>query len=253
MQEEQSLMNKIAWNTKAYQAWIRLYGSPAEIAKAMKENPESFLKRYLVHMGDVKGKRIINLCGSHGRRAIPLALMGGEVTIIDISKENKKFAEEVAREAGTEFQYINADIMKIPYQMKLKDFDIALMEFGVLHYFADLNKLFEIVASLLRSGGSFVLTDFHPFTKTISGGNYFDSSFIEGKIAYHDFLPEDEQNELKNVLLRKWTMGEIISSIANSGLFIRKLIEEPRKDNKCFPSNFTLDSDKITSTPDPIN
>jgi hypothetical protein len=45
MQAEQNLINKMAWNTKAYQAWFRGYGTPKEVAEQMKKEPESFLKR----------------------------------------------------------------------------------------------------------------------------------------------------------------------------------------------------------------
>lgn len=40
--------------------------------------------------------KIANPCGSNGRIAVPLALLGADVTIFDISEENKRYALELA-------------------------------------------------------------------------------------------------------------------------------------------------------------
>ena len=48
----------------------------------------------------MKGKKIANLLGSCGNKAISLAILGAEVTAVDISEHNKKYTMEVAQEAG---------------------------------------------------------------------------------------------------------------------------------------------------------
>lgn len=60
-------------------------GSPSELARDMLDNPEEYLRRHLELLGDVKGKKIANLLGYCGKKAIPLAILGAEVTIVDIS------------------------------------------------------------------------------------------------------------------------------------------------------------------------
>jgi ubiquinone/menaquinone biosynthesis C-methylase UbiE len=129
-------LNKEAWSTKAYEVWKRLYGEPQALAHEMKENTDYYLRRVLIHTGEVKRKRIINLCGSNGRRAVPLALKGADVTVVDISEENMQYAIEVSKEAGVNIRYIVADVMQLPSEVKLDQFDFVLMEFGILHYFA---------------------------------------------------------------------------------------------------------------------
>jgi ubiquinone/menaquinone biosynthesis C-methylase UbiE len=51
----------------------------------------------------------------------------------------------------------------IPNENELRNFDIVLMEFGILHYFSDLNSIFSVVFRMLKQNGRFILTDFHPF------------------------------------------------------------------------------------------
>lgn len=159
--------------------------------------------------------------------------------------------------------YILADVLNIPDDINLSDYDIVLMELGILHYFVDLNPIFELVYNVLRKDGRFILTDFHPFSSklldgmdsTISikeGSNYFDSNLVEEKISFTDFLPKEDRIDLPKVLLRKWTMGEIVSTLANKNIFVRKLEEEPHHINSSVPAYYTMIADKLSVNPTPL-
>ncbi|QGQ98704.1 class I SAM-dependent methyltransferase [Paenibacillus psychroresistens] len=258
MQDKQTEMNRLAWNTKAYDAWLIEYGAPAEEADKLVGNPQYPLRRWLKYIGEPKGQRIINLLGSTGRKAISLAILGADVTIVDISEDNKRYALEVSEAAGVKVEYINADVLNIPNEEDLRGFDLVLMEFGILHYFSDLRQLFAIVARMLKTNGRFILTDFHPVaTKLIditgdkaalkSDADYFQSKLLEGTISFHGILPEEERNDLPPVMLRKWTLGEILSALASEGMYLRILEEEPNKIHSQFPEFYTVIADKIVA------
>lgn len=111
---------------------------------------------------------------------------------------------------------------------------------------------------MLKRNGRFILTDFHPFaSKLLSDSdnrvtlkpdaNYFQSSLIEDTIAYKHFLPEDQQNCLQKVLLRKWTLGEILSTIADKEMYLRSLEEEPNPQYIGLPAFYTVVADKIAA------
>lgn len=263
MQERLTSANSKAWNTKAYEAWVTHFGPPEVQAENLKLNARYKLRRWIKYIGDPNGKRIINLLGSTGSKAIPLALLGADVTIVDISRENQRYALEVASYADVKLNYILADVLNIPNDRNLSDYDVVLMEFGILHYFADLNPIFELVYNLLKNGGRFILTDFHPFSNklldgvnnTISikeGSSYFNSNLVEEKIAFSDMLPEADQKDLPKVLLRKWTMGEIVSALADKNMFIRKLEEEPHHINSSIPAYYTIIADRISVDTTPL-
>ena len=253
MQEELARANKAAWETKAYQAWVRQYGTPQELAKDLKQKNKHYLRYWLKYIGDPAGKKIINLLGSHGRKAISLALLGADVTVVDISAENQSYALQVADAAGVTIDYICSDVLSIPNEEKLEAFDIVLMEFGILHYFTDLSSIFSVASRRLRRGGRFILTDFHPFARTWMNtdnfkqptGNYFDNKIKEEEVAFSKLLPEEERNNLGKVLVRGWTLGEIISEIANASLFLRSFKEIPSPTDSRFPEFYTLIADKI--------
>ena len=94
---EQSEKNKRAWEYRAYEFWCKNNGAPRDKANKILENPAACLKTHQKYFEDVQGKKLANLCGSNGRKAVPLALMGAEVTVFDISEENRRYALELAK------------------------------------------------------------------------------------------------------------------------------------------------------------
>lgn len=74
----------------AYDFWCQQC-PPKERARADMQNPMGQLKRYANYFDKYEGVRVANICGSCGKKAIPLALLGAEVTIFDISKHNKRY------------------------------------------------------------------------------------------------------------------------------------------------------------------
>ena len=53
------------------------------------EDPTREVAHYLPYIQSPKGKRIINLLGSKGNKGVALALLGSEVTVVDISASNE--------------------------------------------------------------------------------------------------------------------------------------------------------------------
>lgn len=67
--------NKKAWEHRAYEFWIRSYGTPKEFAKLISENPSAQLKKHKAYFENITEKKVANLCGSNGRKAVPLYFM----------------------------------------------------------------------------------------------------------------------------------------------------------------------------------
>jgi hypothetical protein len=74
--------------------------------------------------------------------------------------------------------------------------------------------------------------------------DYFDSSIEETDVAYAKFVPAAAGGDLPKVKLRKWTLGEIVTGTAGSGLHIERLEEEANASSDVFdkgiPKTFTL-------------
>jgi 2-polyprenyl-3-methyl-5-hydroxy-6-metoxy-1,4-benzoquinol methylase len=260
LQRHNSLLNQAAWNEDAYAAWIHRHGTPEAMAERICKDPWSRLSSLSRQLGPLTGKKVINLLGSHGAKAIAMALLGADVTIVDIAQENARYACEVASAAGVTIRYIIADVLQLSDKELDSSYDLVLMELGILHYFIDLEPLARVVEQLLQVGGRLVLQDFHPLTTKliVSRGkkhkveaNYFDKTLIVKNVAVSKHLPDAEQKTPQRVYLRQWTLGEIVSAFAAAGLFIRSLEEEPNSkiDDIGLPKTFTLVAEKLFAPP----
>lgn len=220
-----------------------------EKAKKIMRNPQEQLKKHKSYFNNIAGKTIANLCGSNGRKAVPLALLGADVTVFDVSEENKRYAMELADSANVSIQYVVTDIYEIDLGTYRGHFDMLYLEGGILHYFHDIDRFMSILYSLLKEDGVMVLSDFHPLRRCIvlsAEGqyqvqqSYFDQELHNGDVAYKHCFDEQEQQDFPDVSLRLYTLSEIINSVIASGFQIKKFDEHRGWNNENIPWEFTI-------------
>lgn len=253
--------NEEAWNQLTYDAWINKFGTCEAAAERIKKNPEKMLSILLPKFGDVSGKKIANLMGSNGTKAVALAELGAQAVVMDFSEGNRRYALELAECAGVSIRYVLENVVELPEEELTGDYDIVFAEIGILHYFTDLHPLFTTANRLLKEGGIFVLRDFHPVSnKLITSrgttakirkhkvtGDYFSTELVESDISFAKYMPDCET---KKVYLRKWNLGEVITAIAQAGFCIESLDEEPNMSceqfDKGIPKTFTVKAKKLS-------
>ncbi len=241
-----SMQHKKAWEYNAYEFWVKTTGTPSERAKQDIDNPIGMLKKYSAYFDTYNGIKVANICGSCGKKAIPLALLGAQVTVFDISEDNKRYALETAEAANVDIDFEVCDILEIDTEKYGGCFDVVFMEGGILHYFHNIDEFMRIMFALLKKGGKLICSDFHPFTKTADILNfeqpvmdYFSTDIIEGEMAHARFFPEDIRQKMPKCSYRKYTVSEIINSILNSGFHLTKFDEHPAWTNHKLPGEFT--------------
>jgi SAM-dependent methyltransferase len=223
-----SAINRAAWNTGAYEAWVIENGTPQ--ALAAKLEPKAVLRRVLKHLGDLHGQRVANPLGSRGKAGVALALLGAQVTIYDLSESSARYALELADAAKVKLEYVVGDFMAL--ELQDQNFDSVLMELGILHWFLDLNALAQQIRRMIKLDARMVINDFHPvasklLTKTESGTlanrDYFEDQPGFGKVPYQSLI----ETETPDCLTRRWTLGEIVTAFAQNGFQITSLEETP--------------------------
>lgn len=244
--EEYSKKNKQAWEFNAYDFWCQNC-TPQERAKADMQNPISQLKKYANYFDIYEKVRIANICGSCGKKAVPLAILGADVTVFDISEDNKRYAIEVAENANIKIDYQVCDVLEIDINTYGNSFDVVFMEGGILHYFHDINQFMKVMYSLLKDNGKMICSDFHPFTKIIDTlglelktMNYFSTDVYEGEMAHARFFDEEIRKQMPLCSYRKYTISEIINSVIRTGFILRQFDEHPSWENQNLPGEFTL-------------
>ena len=165
--KDYSEKHKKAWEYDAYDFWVTHEGTPEERAKEDAADPRKMLRKYANYFEQFDGVKIANICGSCGKKAIPLALLGAEVTVFDISEANRRYALETAQAANVNLRYEVCDVLEIDLAKYAQVFDVVFMEGGILHYFHDINEFMKMMYAILKPGGKMICSDFHPFTKIL--------------------------------------------------------------------------------------
>lgn len=246
-----SVQNKKAWEYSAYEFWVEQSGLPEERAKKDLENPIVMLRKYAQYFDTYKDIRVANICGSCGKKAIPLAILGAEVTVFDISEENKRYALEVAEAANTNIHFEVGDVLEIDMKKYGNYFDVVFMEGGILHYFHDMDEFMQIMYSLLKPGGRMICSDFHPFNKITymeqqgyPEASYFSADIFEGEMAHAPFYDESVRKIMPKCSYRKYTVSEIINGIIKNGFTLKRFDEHPSWTDEKIPGEFTAVAEK---------
>jgi ubiquinone/menaquinone biosynthesis C-methylase UbiE len=115
-------------------------------------------------IGDVRGRRVLDVgCGT-GRHALVLAAQGAEVVGLDPSPEMLDRAREKARARGLRVTLRQAAVSVLPARLGAYDLVLCCL---VLSHVADLSEAVSVLASHVRPGGRVILSDFHPFNLLI--------------------------------------------------------------------------------------
>ena len=246
-----SAQNKKAWEYNAYDFWRQHNGAPAELAATLRADPRAAIKRHAAYFDEFEGVRIANICGSCGKKAVPLALLGADVTVFDISAENCRYATEVAAAAGVQLDYQVGDVLEIDLARYGGTFDVVFMEGGVLSYFHDIAQFMSIMRDLLKPGGRMICSDFHPFNKVVDAlglqlptMDYFSTDVFEGEMAHARFYEEDVRRRFPKCSYRKYTVSEIINGALGAGFTLRRFDEHPAWTQRHLPGEFTLIAEK---------
>ena len=242
-----SAKNKKAWEYNAYEFWCSHNGEPTVLAQKLTADPLAAIKRHAAYFDRFDGVRIANICGSCGKKAVPLALLGADVSVFDISAENCRYATELAEAAGIRLDYQVGDVLEIDMAQYGGRFDVVFMEGGILHYFHDIEQFMAIMHSLLKPGGRLICSDFHPFTKICDSldlqtrtMSYFSTEIYEGEMAHARFYEEDIRRNFPKCSLRKYTISEIINAVLGAGFILRRFDEHPAWFKPDLPGEFTL-------------
>lgn len=245
--EDYIVQNKQAWEYNAYDFWVRQTGGPAVLAARILQDPKRGLKWFDAYFDRYEGLRVANICGSCGKKAVPMALLGAEMTVFDISEDNCRYALELAEAAGVTIDYQVCDVLEADMDRFGGYFDVVFMEGGILHYFHDISRFMAVMRDLLKPGGKLICSDFHPMGKIMEiqgaqqpGGDYFAADIFQGEMAHARFYDPEIREKFPKCSYRRYTLCEIINAVIQSGFEIRRFDEHPSWTDPKLPGEFTV-------------
>jgi 2-polyprenyl-3-methyl-5-hydroxy-6-metoxy-1,4-benzoquinol methylase len=105
-------------------------------------------------IGDVSGKRVLEIGCGDGDLAVKLARMGASVTGVDASADMIAAAERRSRAAGADIRFQVATAQRLPFPDETFDIVVAMT---ILCFVRDAEPVFHEVARVIRPGGKLVI------------------------------------------------------------------------------------------------
>lgn len=201
------------WWEQSSEGYQRSCKIPADIHYGPGAPNEQKLKL----LGNLKGKKVLEIGCGGAQCGIAMAKKGAKVTGIDISEEQLKFAEKLAKKNKVKIKFIQGDIKSLK-QIKSNSQDVVFTAWA-LHYVDDLKKCFKEVFRVLKKKGQFVAALPHPFYFII------DNNTLKFKRSYFKTGKNIEKHKKGNFVSYDHTVSELFNLLSDSGLDVKKIIE----------------------------
>jgi len=189
----------------------------------------------LTAVGDVRGRRVLQLACSVGDEAISFAQRGAEVTGVDIAPSHLTTARAKAEQLGLDVTYLEQDLMAL--DPSLSGFDLIYISWGGICWVPDINAWAQSVAGRLNPGGLLVISEHHPLWEVLTAGadgklTVSGDYFHAGRDGYPDPAKAPQVTREIGVpdavpISYVWNLSRVVTAVLDAGLRIRTLKEFP--------------------------
>jgi SAM-dependent methyltransferase len=222
-------LNRRSWDTISahYQASTRISTDDVHYGPLAPGEQELSL------LGDVGGKRIIEIGCGGGQNSIALTKWGATCVGVDPSAAQIAYAQQLALENRVEVQFVIGvaeDLSAFPDG----SFDIALSSYA-FDYVTDLRRAYDEAWRVLVPGGLFVFCLSHPWFQAV--GWYLAGDLEVPEIGDYaawpdveewDWRYEDDTTAPMRGQLR--TLEQIINDLIKTGFVLERLVEQNIED-----------------------
>jgi len=180
-------------------------------------------------LGDVKGRRVLDLgCGT-GQAAIALARQGASVIAVDGSAEQLAVARRRAARAEVRIEWHHADLADLAF-LRADSVDVAV-SIDTLGELDDLARLFRQTQRVLRPNAAFVFSHEHPLAlitaedRPAPGTVPHPSGPVTVSRSLFDPSPITVERGGEPVTLYPRTLAEELTTLHRAGFRVDALIE----------------------------
>lgn len=233
--------DKITAQNSAYWEALAAHrlGEPVEF---FRNGGSALTAEELAAVGDVRGRRVLQLACSVGDEAISFAQLGAAVTGVDIAPSHLATGRAKAEQLSVTVTYEEQDLMAL--DPSLTGFDIVYISWGGICWVPDITVWARSVADRLNPGGLLMISEHHPLWEVLSpdvdgnltvSGDYFHAA----RNGYPDpHKAPQVTREIGNPdavpISYVWNLGSVVTAVLKAGLTLRTLQESP--DPESYPS-----------------
>jgi len=193
-------------------------------------------------LGDVKGKRILEIGCGGAQNSIALSKWGAKTVGADLSRKQILYGKSLIQNERVKVDLLVCNMERLPF--KDESFDVVTTAVS-LHYAPDLNAVVTEVNRVLVEGGYFTFSTAHPFSEgklakcrgksVVVLRNYFKRRVIH----WVDKLPDGSKVKMHSYYR---TLQDYFDALAENGLVVEQYVELERLEED---SLHPLDKDKI--------
>lgn len=224
--------NRANWN-----AWAQWWGERADkrgVWQRCAKEPGLILSpSELSFLSDVAGKDVCVLGSGDNQVVFALAGMGARVTSVDISEKQLEIAQARAATLGLKVTFLRADVTDLR-DLADASFDVVYTGGHVSVWIADIRRYYSEAARILRSGGLFLINEYHPMRRMwhdTEGPAPHHPYFNRGPYEYRskEGLPEYEYH---------WTVADHLQAVLDAGCALIRVEEygEDKEDAEFAPA-----------------
>ncbi|HEX2357598.1 MAG TPA: class I SAM-dependent methyltransferase [Micromonosporaceae bacterium] len=174
-------------------------------------------------LGEVRGRRVLELgCGA-AAAARWLARQGADVVAMDLSGGMLRHAALAAESSGVRVPLVQADALALPFSDG--SFEIVCTAFGAVPFVADSAAVMREAHRVLRPGGRWVFSITHPMRWI-----FLDDPGEGGLVAVHSYFDrrpyvEQDADGVPTYVEQHRTLGDRVRELVAAGFVLRDLIE----------------------------
>jgi 2-polyprenyl-3-methyl-5-hydroxy-6-metoxy-1,4-benzoquinol methylase len=186
-------------------------------------------------LGEVAGLETVHLQCHIGTDTVSLARLGATVTGLDFSPAAIETARRLARDAGVQAGFVEAEVYDAPVVLGTGRFDLVYTGVGALCWLPDIRRWASVVAALLRPGGRLFLREGHPVLWALDDPRpdglvvlaypYFE---VPGGTHFHEpvtYVDHDGELDQPTTVQFNHGLAEILSALMAEGLYLEAIAE----------------------------
>ena len=172
-------------------------------------------------LGDLKGKRVLELGCGMAERSIAFARQGATAIGVDFSAEMIESAKRLCEREGVRVELRQSDLADLAF-LRADSVDVVFSAYA-LPYGRDLERVFRQAHRVLKAGAPLVFSLRHPIYDVLDDLDAFHPPVVTG--SYFDRSTAMEARGSEVVEVHHHTVADLLMGLVRSGFRIDTVIE----------------------------